>query len=262
MLRTLQSCSAGAAPANGSAGCAPCAPGTFAPANAPACLPCRAGHYALGGASACTQCPEDHFCADPAQSPAPCAKRAGTPSPASQSYYALPGSTKCWPQCALATAQGASKMIFHAPQPCTGGFTDLPWQALWPAAPAAGTERSLFTGEAPSASAALAGHVFVASEVLAAWYGPILALVLWWRFGACCQSACARWSRELSLPCADPKPMATLSGTGRRTQCSQAPPARAPPAATLRGAAPAPGARAARAWALPWRLPRPSPFSF
>ena len=69
-------------------------------------------------------------------------------------------------------------MIFNPPQPCTAGFTDLPFQALWPAAPPAETLRSLFTGETPSASAAVTGHVITPFEVLLAWYGPILAVVL------------------------------------------------------------------------------------
>ena len=140
--RALLPCSAGAAPANGSLGCEPCPRGTFSPAGAAACLPCRVGFYALGGASACTECPEDHFCANPGEPPQPCAKTV-------KGGYALPGSTRCWSLCTATTTEGASKMIFDPPQPCTDGFTDLPWQALWPLAPS-GTAKSLYpTGGRP-----------------------------------------------------------------------------------------------------------------
>ena len=154
-VRDLQSCSAGAAP-NGALGCAPCLPGTSAPAGAAACQPCRAGYYALGGASACTQCPEDFFCADPTRPPARCTRPAeGTiargDDPSTQVFYALPGSTRCWPQCTDASEKGAKAVLFQTILPCVGGFTDIPFQAQWPFTPLdTVTQKSLYTGQTPS----------------------------------------------------------------------------------------------------------------
>jgi len=155
LARALKTCSAGSV-SNGTLGCTPCPPGTFAPDGAAACQPCRVGHYALQGASACTQCPEDHFCADPTQLPAKCPKASGAVvqggDPSSQAFYSLPGSTRCWTQCTASTQEGGAKMIFRPPSlPCVGGFTDLIFQSQWPLTPLNYlTQKSLFTGDVPS----------------------------------------------------------------------------------------------------------------